>query len=484
MPQSDGDNRRNLRPNALGVSGIVFFVIATVAPMGASISALPLALGIGNGAGTAGAFVVVGVVLLLFSVGYSAMASRVSSAGGFYVFIREGMGNRAGRAAGLVALVSYNAVQVAIWGTFGYFGNEMIKEFFGVDVPWQVLVFGGIAAVAYLGWRDIDLSAKVLGLLMIAEVIAILALDAAVLISGGEDGITAEPFTPSTVLDGSPGIAFMIAIACFLGFEATAIYAEEARTPEKTIPRAAYISVLVMAGFYTLTSWCLVLAYGQDKAGPAAAKDPAGFVFGATTEYLGGTAVDIMKVLFLTSTFATVLGFHNALGRYMYSLGRDGWMPGALGEVHEKHRSPHRAGAVQTVIAVVTVSVFALFGLDPYADMFTWLIAVGTLGLIALMTAASIAVVCYFRREASRQWWRTLVAPSLAALSLAVTVVLLIDNWDLQTGGAGGVVPYLPWLLVFVAVAGLLLPPVRAAVRPGGGEAYRSGEPTLERSGS
>jgi tryptophan-rich sensory protein len=80
-------------------------------------------------------------------------------------------------------------------------------------------------------------------------------------------------------------------------------------------------------------------------------------------------------------------------------------------------------------------------------------------GLMVLMASTSIAAIAFFRRRRVETGaWTTVVAPVLAAVGLVVAVVLLIVNWDVQTAGAGGLIPYLPWLLLVPVLIGALWP--------------------------
>ena len=79
---------------------LVGFVVAAAAPLTAVVGATPAAFAFGNGAGVPGAFVLAGILYLLFSVGYVAMARHVRNAGAFYAFTASGLdgGNRIGLA--------------------------------------------------------------------------------------------------------------------------------------------------------------------------------------------------------------------------------------------------------------------------------------------------------------------------------------------------------------------------------------------------
>ncbi|HWM12295.1 MAG TPA: APC family permease, partial [Solirubrobacteraceae bacterium] len=351
-----------LRAGSIGLVGVIFFVIATVAPMSGTIGALPVAFGLGTGAGTPGAFVLVAVVLILFAVGYTAMSRHMATAGGFYVYIGEGLGLRAARASGYLALFAYNIFQVAIWGTFGYFFNAFTAAWFGWDVSWIVWVLAGIVLVGALGYFEINLSAKLLGIAVVTEVLVLLVLAFAITFQGGADGLSLEPFTPSAITENNLGVGLMFCFLLFIGFEATAIYGEEARDPRRTIPRAAMLAVLLIAAFYIFMSWALTMAYGVDDVGEAAINDLGNFVFNAGREYVGSAQVTAMEILFLVSTLATVQGFHNAIARYQFSLSRDGWAPPALGRTHPVHDSPYLASFLQTGIAAVVVLGFYIAG--------------------------------------------------------------------------------------------------------------------------
>lgn len=453
-------DQSRLRPNSLGTWGIVFLIIATVAPLGGAISALPLTFGLGTGGGTPLAFVVVGVVLIIFTFGYIAMSRHISSAGGFYVYIGNGLGMRAARAAGYIAFVSYNVFQIALWGVFGFFGNVFLRMTFNIEIPWIIWVFAGIALMGVLGYFDIGVSAKVLGVAVVLEIAVIMAMNISILAQGGAEGINLQSFTLGEFTARTPAFGLMFVLLLFIGFEATAIYSEEAREPRKTIPRAAIASVIVIASFYIITSWSVALAWGVSEAGDIALADLGDFVVGAAAHYMGEWIVVIMMILFVISTFATNLGFHNAIARYQFALARDQWFPAVLAKVHPRHRSPFVASFVQTIIAAVVTLAFFIGGADPYEEMFVWLIALGGLGLIGLMALTSIAVVVFFiRTQLETGVWSTRIAPVIAAVALTAEVVMLVVNWDVQTNEGQGVVAYLPWLLVIAGVIGLIPTP-------------------------
>jgi amino acid transporter len=85
-----------LTKGRLGVAGIVFFVVAAAAPMAGMTGVVPVAAVLGNGAAVPGAYVFVGIVLLLFSVGFAAMSHKVTNAGAFFAYVGKGLGKNKG----------------------------------------------------------------------------------------------------------------------------------------------------------------------------------------------------------------------------------------------------------------------------------------------------------------------------------------------------------------------------------------------------
>jgi hypothetical protein len=110
----------------------------------------------------------------------------------------------------------------------------------------------------------------------------------------------------------------------------------------------------------------------------------------------------------------------------------------------------------QVAITAVIVAVFALAGLDPYVNLATSMLGLGTLGVVALQCAAAVSVLGFFRNRAQdRHWWRTGLAPVLGLIGLGTAGVLLVQNFAIVTGTTSTIVNLLPWLLVLAAIAGV-----------------------------
>lgn len=454
------ERTNELRRGVLGVGAVTFFVVSAAGPLVAIAGGFPVAMMLGNGAGFPAALCIAAATLLLFAIGYTAMARHVTNAGGFYAFVARGLGGTVGGAAALVALVSYNAMQIGIYGMFGAASSGLFADLCGIDLPWWVYVFACMAAVSVLGYRQLDLSVKVLSGLVVAEYIGILLLDVAILRSGGASGVSLTSFTPAALFSGSLPIGFLFCFAAFVGFEATTIYGEEAKDPERTIPLATYFSVLLIGGFYAFSSWCLVVGAGAEGlvSTLGGLKDPTTFVFSLSDHFVGSWLTLLLRILFITSVFAGLLAFHNAAARYFYATGREGILPDIIGVTHDDHQSPHIGSVLQSIIAAVTILVFALCGLDPVLALFSWLTNVGTVGILALMAIASFSVPAFFKRHGVRSnGWTTLILPVVAGAVLSIIVFLAVDHFDILTGESGALAVLLPGIIPAAAIVGALL---------------------------
>lgn len=435
---------------------VVFLVVAAAAPMAAMIGNVPLALIRGNGAGLPAAFAVSGIVLLCFSVGFAAMSQQVVNTGAFYTYVGLALGKPPGVAAAYVAVLAYTSLACGLAAAFGYFTHLVVLDS-GPDVPWWVFTAVAVAIIGCLGYRNADLSAKVLGTLMIAEFAFLTIFDLLVVGQKGGAALPLASFSPAQVFSGSIGIAMMFAFSSFIGFESAALYGEETKDPRRSIPRATYIAVSTIAVFYVLTSWVIVGAAGGVDAPALAQSELGDLTFTLAREFGGTILYDGTAVLLCTSVLASYLAVHNAASRYLFALGRERVLPEVLGRFHEKHFSPHIGSMTVSSVCGGALIVFALFGADPYLVVAAGAIGLGTLGVIALQAAAALSVVAFFWRRQDRSVLRTVVAPGIGFVGLATGLVLAGTHYSTLTGSDSAVVNAVPVVLILAAAAGVVV---------------------------
>lgn len=432
----------------MGVPGIVFFVVAAAAPIAGMTGLVPSTIVLGNGAAAPGAFLIAGIMLMFFAVGYATMSHHVTHTGAFFAYVGRGLGAPWGVAAAFVSVLSYCLVQTAIYGFLGATVAQKMAPL-GLDLPWWFWCLLCIGIVQVFGILNVDLGAKVLGVLLTLELASMVLTGLAVIFQGGgPDGLDfAASFSPVNIFQGAPGIAFAFAFAAFIGFEATAIYGEESRDPKRTVPRATYAAVIIITLVFALTSFAIISGAGSSdivnrtlevttlEGTPLA--DPTQLLFSVAGQYVGPWLPEVMSWLLISSMFAGVLAFHNSATRYFYAMGRSGLLPSSLA-VTGRFKTPVRASVLQTLIGVVTIVAFALAGLDPVVTLFYWFAITAILGLTFIQGLVCVAVMRFFREtRADTRLWNTLVAPLLGLVSIIVAEYLLLSRFGLISGTAG-----------------------------------------------
>ncbi|GAA1393795.1 APC family permease [Kitasatospora putterlickiae] len=488
MADRSGDAERRpevdrLKADSVGLAGVVFMAVATAAPITAMTGNLPIVVGQGNGAGAPAAYVFVTLVLTVFSVGYVAMARHITAAGAFYGYISHGLGRVAGMASGLLAVLAYIVFEAAVIGFFAYALRGLVAAQLGVELPWGWYAALGLLVIGVMAWFDLHLTARVLGVALVLEITVLGAVSLAVLFTGGgPDGIVGEALDPLNAFRGvgggaGAGLGLFFAFCSWVGFESTAMYGEESRDPRRVVPRATLISVIGVGLFYVLVSWMIVSGNGARHAvdvanGLVPGKDGNSLFFDPLGEHFGGWAVTVFQWLVVSGSFACAMAFHQCAARYLYAIGREGFIHPALGRTHPRHGSPHVASLVQSAIGAVLVAGFLVAGMDPYTHLYTLLALLGTMAILIVQTLCSFAVVGYFhvrgRHPGTRHWFRTLVAPLAGGVAMAGVVVLLVIHKDAAAGAAAGTLLFrlIPYLVIGTFLGGIGLALWTRARRP------------------
>ena len=473
---SSTDESGSLRKGRLGVVAIILLVIAAASPLVGMTGALPVAIVLGNGAAVPGAYLAVGVILLLFSVGYAAMTHRVTNSGAFFAYVGRGLGIAPGVGSAYVSLVAYITIQLAIYGFFGGVMAGQMEAKFGIDLPAYLWALIAWAAVLTLSALSIDVGAWVLGLLLGLELLSLVITGLAVIFQGGgpEGFDVGASFAPGNILTGglggSAGIALAFAFASFIGFEATAIYGEESKNPKRTVPAATYGAVIAITVVFSLVTFAVVSALGASGVVDEVAArstvdgvplaDSAAVIFSVADEYVGSWLGESMSWLVLSSLFAGLLAFQNSVARYFFSMGRAGVLPNRVGKVNAAG-TPIAGSVVTSVITLGVILIFWIAGKDPVLHMFYWFSGLAVVAIVLVEFLVCLAVIKYFRhdREVTNPFV-TLVAPTVAALGLVLGEYLLMSRFGLLAGTvAEGVDPAAqPWGLSALGWFLVLLP--------------------------
>ncbi|MGN6503013.1 MAG: APC family permease [Pseudolysinimonas sp.] len=414
----------------LGAVTITFMVIAAAAPLTVVGGLMPIGYLL-HGEGFPAMFLVATVILLLFAVGLVAMSRHVPDAGAFFTYISHGLGRVSGVSAAYLALICYTFVQCAVVSFLGASISGDIALLGGPEIPWWVFTLIAVAIFGFLGYRHIELSSRVLVVVLALEMAVVLVLTIAVVIHNGAEGLSLNSFTFGKILEGSPALGLMLAIASFIGFESAVVFRSEVRDPNRTIARGTYGSAIIIGVFYAIAGWGLLMGIGPSKVVDFVLEDPSTALARVTDIYLGPVGGVIIAVLFLGSMFAAVLSLHNVIARYQFAMGRAGLLPRRLGTVHPTHGSPAVGSLVQTATAVLLVLIVLVTGIGP-ANAFAWFAGIGGLAIAILYAGTCLAVIVFFQKnKVESNLFRTIIAPALGFIGLVVSGFLIAQNFPL-----------------------------------------------------
>lgn len=456
----------------MGVPELVFTVLAFNGPLAAVAGYLAFIIYF-NGIGAPLMLAIAGAINLIFAVGFTAMSRYMPNPGAFYSYITAGLGRVIGLGGAFLAVFAYALVILGVYAFFGIITDQLVSNTLsGPTIGWYWYALVAWIVITFLSYRNIAASARTLLVALALELVVVVIFDSAVFINGGPQGRSLMPFDPNVAFQQNVGSALLFSVGLFLGFEATAIFREEVKRPLRTVPRATYIAVLTMTVLYVLTSWLIITAYGVDEAAKVAQSSPSDMFITAVGRYVGTVGVDVVSVLLITSTFAALLSTSNVLTRYLFSLGKDGVLPGFLGHVHARHASPNRAALVVSGVMLIGGIVIVIAGADP-GIAYGSLAGVGGFAIIVLETITSVAVFVFFRRAGridTVSKVQTVVAPIIATLGLGLVVYLALTNFSTLIGGSETLAVIFQIVVLVVVLSGVVLALIYRRTRP---EAYR-----------
>ncbi len=441
----------NLQGN-LGVMSIVMMVVAAAAPLTVMAANSLLIIAMGNGIAAPLDAAIATFIMYLFTAGFIFMSRYVTNAGAFYAYIQKGLGRQVGLASATMAAASYSFIVIALEAYIGYTLSELLHNALGVFIPWWILSIVVVMVVGLLGYRHIEMSSRFLGIALVLEVGVVLLADLVIVATKGVSSLSTEPFTIHAALSGSPGLGIMFAIYCFIGFESTVIFREEARTPDVTIPRATYTAVFGVGIFYVISMWCEVAGVGLNSVVPMANEHTGDMYLLLIHSYMGQVSEDIVNVLLITSLFACILALHNVVVRYQYIMSRYGVLPAGMSSVHADYSSPHVSSFVQTCTSFVGLLILLAIGLDPVTQIYAWGATAGTLGYMAILSLTCISVLVFFnvRNKGLGTVWHTLIAPIGGLVGLLACLWIAIANLPALIGGDNAAIA--AWAIGFLVI--------------------------------
>jgi amino acid transporter len=464
----------SLAPGRIGPASVLVAALGATAPLAVLSTVVPAAYARGGGPLVPLSFAALAVVLLLFSVGYAAMADRAPFAGAMYSYIARGLGRPAGLAAAWVALVSYTALQAGLYGVAGAAAAPLLGDWFGLHAPWWAVAGACWLLVAIAGTVRVAALAVLLTLLVVAEAAVLSGFAVANVVRPAAGHITRAsilPEHPSAIDRPVLGLLLTFGVLAFVGFETAGAYAEETTRPRRDAGRAAYAVVVCFVLLVAVPAWALAVGAGPGRVGVLADTRGPEMVFDLAADRLAPWAVTTGRVVVVTGFLAAMVAFQATVARYLFSLGREQVFPRGLGRAARRTSAPRAASLTQSVLTGAALGAAVLAGVDAPGVLARRLSALGALGVLALLLATSLAALLHLNRvpnAKAESIAARFVAPALSTVSLGLLGYLAFRNLPalLNIRPADSLIWIVPGALGAVALVGLLHAGMLRATRP------------------
>jgi amino acid transporter len=337
---------------------------ATMIGVGAMIGAGIFVL-IGIAAGVAGpaillTFVLNGIIALFTAFSYAELGSCYHDAGGGYLWVKEGLPKWNGFLSGWMSWFAH-AVACSLYALgFGAYFDHVLNEFaitipqWGFFSPQKILAVGAAMLFGYINFRGASETGKIGNLVTIAKIIILMifvGFGLELIMRKGDLMATLQPFMPNGI--GGVFKAMGLTFIAFQGFEVIAQSSEEIKNPKKNIPRAVFLSLLIVVPIYILVAITALGSVKPEGMTPwdfLAQQKEIALVEVARHYFIGGGVMILIGGLI--STMSALNATIYSSSRVAFAMGRDRNFPTFFSKVHSKNFTPHWGILVSLVIIV------------------------------------------------------------------------------------------------------------------------------------
>jgi basic amino acid/polyamine antiporter, APA family len=323
----------------IGIPALTANIISST--IGAGIFVIPATVAAGLGSAAPLAFICCAIAMVLFVTCFAIAGSRVSLTGGLYAYVEVAFGRYIGFLAGMLYFLTalgavagvVNVLASSIALVFPFLAGSFMRIVVMLAV-YGMLVFINIRGVREgAGAVTIITFAKLLPLLLLVCA-GIFFIHPANLRWGGWPG--SKPL----------GDAVILLIFAFVGIEVALIPSGEVKNPARTVPRSAYLALIITTIIYILIQ---VVAQGTLGGDLANYKDAP--LAEAAAKFMGNTGRTVLLAGATISAFGFVTSDILSSPRMIFAFGRDGALPAWFAHVHPRYRSPD--------VAIITYATLA-----------------------------------------------------------------------------------------------------------------------------
>ncbi len=449
MMQKPSDSEPASLPRVLGLFDAVAMVVGSIIGSGVFLKANVVARELGAFGPIISIWIVIGLVTLCGSLALAELAAMLPKAGGPYVYLREAYGRLP---AFLWGWTEFWIIRTGSLGALACATVIYLSSLVPIPEPAHpYTAVGLLLLLTAVNWRSTRWGASVQSFTTVIKVGFLGALILVPFVFGKADTANLEPLWPaewSTTFWRALGVAAIAVFWPYDGWINIAPVAEEIRHPQRNIPLALTIGMLLIIAVYAGANsvYHLVLPMDQVAGSSAVATDVFAVVLGST-----GVALAALGVM--CSTFGATQSNLLTGPRIYFAMARDGLLPARLADVHAITRTPGNAVLVQGVWT--SLLVFAAYAWkDNPGDAFDALTDFVIFGG-SLFYAMTVAAVFVLRRrlphlERPYRTWGYPWTPALYLVAFAIALTtMLVEKVEQTAAGSvlilAGVVYYYAW---------------------------------------
>jgi amino acid transporter len=380
-----------LKQECLSYGEVLAQSIAVIAPTTTPAANLGLIFA-SAGNGTWLSFLIGLTGLVFVSININQFACRSASPGSLYSYIVKGLGPTAGVLCAWGLVLAYLFTGMSTLCGFAIFGQSLLGHI-GIHTHVLTLFAVGICLAYYVGYKDIQLSAKMMLLLEGVSIVSILLLGAIVWAHKGF-AIDMSQLTLQGATPGGVAMGVVLVVFGFSGFESATSLGDEAKKPLKNIPKSVMQSTIWAGVFFIVMAYIEVLGFSGSSMDLAKTEEPLSLLANQAGVGLLGTLISLGALL---SFFGCVLACINPAARVLFMMARHGLLPKALAASHDANLTPHKAIGLCSLITFLIPASLNLFGVKPF-DSLGYFGTICTYGFLLVYILVSIAAPVYLYR--------------------------------------------------------------------------------------
>jgi len=356
----------------ISLTGLSANIINSV--VGAGIFVIPAVVAAGLGSASILAYLICGVLVILIMLCFAEVGSIITNSGGTYAYIETTFGKYAGFITAnlyLIAAVTADAaIANALANIIGTFFPVFRGEF--IQISFFLIIFAGLA---FVNIRGAEQGVRFVTIFSIMKTIPLLFI----IFIGFKDIDLTNLYFESIPSLKKLGEVSLVLFFAFQGAEIGLSISGEVMQPQKTIPRAIFLSVLFILILYILIQTVSQGILGNELANYK--DNPLGEV---AKRIFGPVGLTLISIGAAVSMFGSVSGGVLSNPRVIFSASKDGVIPvDLLSSIHKRFATPH----VAILVYATSAFLFASFG------GFKQLAVISSAAILIIYLGVALAVI-------------------------------------------------------------------------------------------